>query len=380
MKQRLLLLVFTLFTAGALSAQINVSGVLDSTFAMQAAKSDFFCGMEEFANIRFQSQIQERASVFGAVNLFAAAGNYAASVAEMADVYTPPAGMSSTAYVFGDNYIAGIELERLYFRINGERTDFESGLFRLPFGYGQVWGPSDFLNPSNPLKPDARPRAVLGASLSWFPNDDYKLQGFYAAPRDAFSNKGKGSFLGLSLERHGENASFQILYSYEMPINASSKFGIHRAGFSVKADIKAGITLEALYTYNHAAKTEIDGLSACASLDYSFFEGKLIVLAEYLYNGETSSTAYDPVKNILGMKNRHNIYTGFTWRFSEITDLNIALVSSFKETSFTPIVTLNHDLFQGATLTFLVQVPIEKDISNDWRANFFGSVRLRLRF
>jgi hypothetical protein len=304
----------------------------------------------------------------GAVNLFAVAGDYAASAAAL-------------GYFGNENYIAGIELERLFFRLNGESVDFDGGLFRLPFGYGQVWGPSDFLNPSNPLKPDARPRAILGAALSWFPNDDFKLQSFYAAPRDAFSNKGEGSHLGFSLEKHWEKASFQFLYSYEMPITGESKYGIHRAGFSLKADIEVGLTLEALYTYNHAVKTKLEGLSFSAGLDYSFFDGDLIILAEYLYNGEASSTAFDPQKNILGMPNRHNIYTGFTWHFTDFTNLTIALISSFEEVSYTPVVTLNHDLFQGATLTFLAQIPISHtELTDTWYKSFYGSARLRLRF
>jgi hypothetical protein len=363
MKERAFCLLFILFIISGLSAQMTVSGVLDSTVRVQAGAavaSDYSCGVEEFANIRFQSQIKERAAVFGAVNLFAVTGDYSAPAAAL-------------GYFGNENYVAGIELERLYFRLNGESVDFDGGLMRLPFGYGQVWGPSDFLNPSNPLKPDARPRAVLGAALSWFPNDDLKLLGFYAAPRDAFSDEGEGSFLGLSMDKHWEKASFQFLYSYEMPITDISRYGIHRAGFSLKADIEVGLTLEALYTYNHEAKTRIDGLSFCAGLDYSFFDGDLIVLAEYLYNGENSSTAF--------MINRHNLYTGFTWRFTDYTNLSIALISSYKDISYTPIVTLNHDLFQGATLTFLAQVPIVRNtVTDTWYKSFYGSARLRLRF
>jgi hypothetical protein len=237
-----------------------------------------------------------------------------------------------------------------------------------------VWGPSDFLNPKNPLKPDARPRAVLGAGLSYYPSDDLKLLGFYAAPRNPFSGGGKGSRIGISMDRHSEKVSIQTLYSFETP-DVNSDNGIHRAGFSVKADLQAGIVVETLYTYNHAAKTRLDGLSFSMGADYSLLDGNLIALAEYLYNGKTSSTA--PYYGG-SLPDRHYLYTGVTWRFNDYTNINAALVSSFNDVSFTPVVTLNHDLFQGAVLTVMLQIPLySENKSGDLG---FCSTRLRLRF
>jgi hypothetical protein len=205
--KRIVVYIFIFVAAGSfLNAQMTVSGYLDSTVAMQTLAEDFSCGIEEFANIRFQSRFRDRKGTFyGAVNAFAAAGNYAANIVQMAELAellgsTTPAGINPTPYVGGSNYIAGFELERLYFRLNGENTDFDFGLMRLPFGYSQVWGPTDFLNPRNPLKPDARPRGILGAALYWFPNDDLKILGFSASPRDPFSQD--GWLTGLALERH----------------------------------------------------------------------------------------------------------------------------------------------------------------------------------
>jgi hypothetical protein len=360
-----------MFITGNLPAQMTVSGVLDSTFSVNVfpqARPAYSLGAEEFANIRFQSRIRDKALVYGAINLFAAAGDYAVNAASL------------TAYVGGENYLAGIELERLYFRLYWEYVNFDAGLMRLPFGYGQVWGPTDFLNPRNPLKPDARPRGILGASLSGFPTDDLKLLLFYAAPRNVFSRDGDGSRFGFSLENHWEKASVQGLYFYELP-KYNAAYGIHRAGFSLKADIEIGLVIEALYTYNHEAKTKIDGLSASIGMDYSFFDGDFIVLAEYLYNGESSSTAYDTGENILGMPNRHNLYTGFTWRFNYFTNASLALVSTYDSISFTPVVTVNHDLSQGITMTVLAQVPVIHDeLTSEWHSSLTCTVRLRIRF
>jgi hypothetical protein len=352
MKQQIiLLLTIIFFTANSgfrLEPQgLTVSGILDSTVAFRAGAGDdpaFSYGFEEYANIRFQTKLRDKGAVFGAVNFIAAAGDYAAAGAGL---LTP-----------GQNYAAAIELERLYFRLNGEAVSFDGGLLRLPFGYGQVWGPSDFLNPKNPLKPDARPRAVLGAGLSWYPADELKLLGFCAAPRTALGREGEGWLTGVSLDQHWEKASLQFLYSFESPQNDSNQ-GMHRAGMSVKADLKIGLVTDLLYTYNHEAKTRLDGLSYSIGFDYSFFDGNLIVLAEYLYNGATSSTSAGHGGIF---SNENYLSTSFTWRFSDYTNATVALISSFNDVSFMPIISLSHDLFQGAALNFSAQVPLDRDL------------------
>jgi hypothetical protein len=388
-----------------LYAQITVNGILDSSVSMTAGADSqkFSFGLEEFANIRFQSRLRDnKAVIYGAVNFIAAAGDYAVNAVSMLPApegkwiqYTDhngneqeeyiitgiPSGLPFTAYVYGENYIAGIELERLYFRLNFESASFDGGLFRLPFGYSQVWGSSDFLNPKNPLKPDARPCGILGAAVSLYPKDDIKLIGFTAAPRNPYLNDGSGVLAGFSFENHWSKASVQALYSYETPDDDGSKYGIHRAGFSVKADLEAGLVIDALYTYNHEAGTKLDGLSLSVGADYSFFNGKLIVMAEYLYNGETSSTSFDSNKNILGMLDRHYFYSGYTWKFNDFTNMTIALISSVEKISFTPLITFNHELFQGASLMIMAQTLLNENVfSGDEVLSFSCTARMRFRF
>ena len=386
MRIKFLLFTITLLIAkNGLFAQITVSGILDSSVSVRAGAGEapaFSYGFEEYANIRMQAKLKEKAVFHGAFNVIAAAGDSAAAAEQIA-------GLTE-----GENYIAGIELERLYFQLNGEYLDLDGGLLRLPFGYGQVWGSSDFLNPKNPLAPDARPRAVLGAGLSWYPADSLKLLGFGAAPRDPSSRSGEGGLFGVSADHHWDRASVQALYSFESPKDGSNN-GRHRAGLSVKADLEAGIVMDALYTYNNEAETKIDGLSFSIGADYSLFDGNLIVLAEYLYNGETSSTAFNSGENIYGWHNENYLYTAFTWRFNDFTSMTAALLSGFDDVSFTPIITLTHELFQGAALTVSAQIPLDRDLfsgngsrgelgplppGSDTGRYFDCSAKLRLRF
>ena len=377
MRKIIISCVCALFIVNVVSAQMTVSGLLDSTVAFNAGAGDssvFSFGIEEYANLRFQSRLRDRGVVYGAVNLIAASGDYALALAGMG---TP----------IMDNFAAAIELERLYFRLRGEQADFDGGLFRLPFGYGQVWGPSDFLNPRNPLKPDARLRGILGAAFSWYPIDELKLLGFFASPRDVLSNEGKGSLAGLSMDRHWDKASIQALYSFETP-DYGSDFGIHRIGLSVKADIEIGLYIDTLYSYNHEKMSDndgnydflLDGLSFSAGADYSIFNGNLIILAEYLFNGKLSATVFDPEKNIFGSFYQHNVYTGLTFRFNDFTNLSAAAILSFDEFSITPVLTFNHDLFQGAALTVTLQLPNVQDSADTKTVLINCSARLRLRF
>jgi hypothetical protein len=391
MKRQITFFIFTfLAITGSLFAQgFTVSGILDISVSFLAGAEDapnYFSGFEEYANIRFQSKIRDKAAVYGAVNFIAASGIYAINAREMAAIGNGYP-LNRTSYVYGENYIAGIELERLYFRLSGESTDFDGGLMRIPFGFGQVWGPSDFLNPKNPLKPDARPRATLGAAFFWYPTEETKLSAFYSAPRDPFSQY-DCSFLGLAFDKHWNKASIQTLYCYETP-SERTYYGIHRAGLSVKADLEIGLVIDALYTLNPEIWPELDGLSFSAGADYSFFEGKLIILAEYLYNGKTSSTAFNRITNISGFSNNNYLYTSFTFRFNDFTNLSAALISGFDDVSFTPVLTLNHDLFQGTTLTITAQAPIDRALiyCDERRGElgprgyyFYSSAKIRVRF
>jgi hypothetical protein len=383
-----LFFVIPLFVANSIDIMaqgITVSGILDSAVSLRAGAGDnpaFSYGVEEYASLRMQAKLREFATFFGDVNFIAAAGDPAYTAAMMSDLTTNgvPSGISQS-------YFAVIELERLYFRINTDVIRLDGGLLRLPFGYGLVWRPTDFLNPVNPLLPDARLRGVLGAGLSWYVTDTLKLAGFGAAPRNAFSQSGEGGHAGLMFEQSWDKIDIQAIYFYESPQTGSNQ-GIHRAGVSIKADLELGFVADALYSYNHEQGTGIDGLSFSGGFDYSFFNGNLIVLIEYLYNGSSSSTSRNAGASFA---NEHYLYTGFTWRFDDLTTAGLALISGFSDVSFTPIVSFNRELFQGATLIISAQIPLDRDLfSSDGnngelgpllsRRYFDSSAKLRLRF
>jgi hypothetical protein len=364
----------------------NLSGVLDSTLNYAAGAgeaSDHSWGIEEFANLRLRIRTGEMATLYAAFNFIALSGNYLESAALLGSL-SPNPSLVSTPVIYGQNYAAGLELERLYFRINGEKIDTEAGLLRMAFGYGQVWGSSDFLNPRNPLFPNARPRGVLGASAALYPYDSLKLMLFAAAPRNPFLSDGGGILPGLSLDKHWDRLSFQGLYAFETGglvetsgSGGSTKSGIHRFGLSVKADLELGLVADAIYTLNPDNTEGIEGLSAGAGFDYSFLGGDLYLLAEYLYNGISSVTA-------LGFggswTNHHYLYGSALYRFNDYCSIALAVVFCFDDLSFSPFATLNYELFQGFSLSLSARVPLDQETLSGGEAGELGSLRSGAKF
>jgi hypothetical protein len=385
--KKLLALCAAFCAAAALWGAPVFSGVFDSRFTTGAGAGEspaFFYGMEEYLNLRLRAKVGESVTVDGAFNIIAAAGLPAqtAALAGSAD----SAGLPVSSYAGNENYAGAIEVERLYFRINGGALDLDLGLMRLAFGYGQVFGPSDFLNPRNPLFPDARPRAVLGTAASFYPADTAKILAFAAAPQNALGSDGGGLRFGVSADKHGDKASVQLLYAAETP-QEGSRYGIHRAGFSVKADVEVGLAVDALYTVNPEHEAGVSGLSASGGFDYSFLEGKLYVLAEYLYNGEQSATVRSTV-NPTGFAGEQYLYGLGRYSLSDYTSASLACIAALSDGSFAPVIGFDHDISQGVSLSLTGQIPLDKTVFGGadagelgpGRSRFVGTAKVRIRF
>jgi hypothetical protein len=350
-------IVLFALAASGLPAQ-SLSGTTDTRLVLSAGAGgapDFSWGAEEYANLRLKVPVRDAAAFYGAFNLTAAAG----SIVNDARAYAAATG-AGTTFIAGENYAGAIELERLYLQISGESINWSAGLLRMPFGFGLVWGPMDFINPRNPLQPDARLRGALGTIGSWYPvpGGDARLFAFAAAPKDPLKQDGGGARFALGFENHWEKASAQFLYSFETPALEYSQ-GLHRAGLSLKADLELGFSAELLYTLDPASPDGIGGLSASAGADYSFFEGRLLVLAEYLYSGADSITAQNA--NPAGYAGRHFLYVSGTWSLSDFTRISLGGAYAFDDLSALPIVSWEHEPLQGITVYARLQAPLDRE-------------------
>jgi len=373
--KKLIICVIVLFVIGSsllFAAEPELSGVADTTINYTAGAGDApenSFGIEEYANLRLRVRTGEKAIFYSAFNLTALAGNYLENAALMGSLYQNPY-FASTPFIYGQNYAAGMELERLYLRINGDYIDAEIGLLRINFGYGQVWGSSDFLNPRNPLFPNARPRGVMGLDAAFYPADSLKLMAFVAAPKNPLETGGDGEIHGLSMDQHWDRASLQALYAFQNPDDAFVK-GIHRFGLSLKADIELGFVVDGLYSLNPEKAEGIDGLSLGAGFDYSFFDGDLYVMAEYLYNGSSSATALGFGGN---WSNNQYLYGTALYRFNDHFNFGLSTVFCFDDLSFSPFATLNYELFQGFSLNLTARLPMDQKTLNGGKAGELGPV------
>ncbi|MDR0473867.1 MAG: hypothetical protein LBH43_09400 [Treponema sp.] len=359
MKRFVFFCLIAVISAALVPAQSRVpelSGVFDSTVNYTAGDSHSW-GIEEYANLRLRVRPSNKLAFNAAFNVIAVSGNYLQS--------------PGWSQIFGnENYAANLELERLFFRINGEHIDTEAGLLRMGFGYGNIWGPSDFINPRSPLSYNARPRGVLGVNFTWYPADSLKLMVFGAAPKNAQDSGGGGIIPGFSLDQHWDRASLQVLYGYQTQL-AGSPWGIHRFGLSVKADLGPGFAADALYTFNPDNPDDIEGLSASAGFDYSFLGGDLYFLTEYLFNGFSSSTAFSH-DNIAGRRNHHYLSGTILYRFNDYCSAALSTAFCFDDLSFSPSLSLDYDIFQGFSMNLSVRVPLDQKILSGGTPGEFG--------
>ncbi|MDR1788384.1 MAG: hypothetical protein LBR16_08065 [Treponema sp.] len=360
----------------ALAAQgFEVSGVLDTTVSLSAgagAGRGFSLGVEEWANVRFSAGAGSAAECCGAVNLAALSGaSLEAAAALQAAAEASGAPLPAMLLAAGDYYGAALEIERLFLRLSGEAASADLGLIRAAFGTGLVWNPLDFLNPKNPLMPDARPRSVLGCTAAFYLPGDAQAGLLAIAPRDPLSAGGRGFLGGLSAKARFARGGVEALYGYETPQGDFPR-GLHRAGLSLRADALVEICADALYTWDPSREARLDGLSAALGVDYSFLGGYLYVLASYLYNGAASVTA-KAQQPLTGLGSRHYLYASGLYRFDDYTSAALAAIVCVDDASFMPLLSASCEVFQGFTLSLQAQAPLdEATLSGSGKRGEFG--------
>jgi len=366
---------------GKVAPVTELAGSIESSLAASAGAGGaaaFSYDFEEYANLRLKASVGERGTAYAAVNLIAASGDTteAAESLEALSAHALPA----TSFVAGANYAAALELERLYFKIDGGLFAAEAGLMRLAFGFGQAWSPSDFLCSPNPLLPDARPRGALAVAATAYPADTARLKLFAAAGGEPLAADAEGAIVGAAADFHGEAASAEVLYAFEAPSGAAS-WGLHRVGLSAKAEAEAAFVLDALYTSEGQSWAGLSGLEASAGVDYSFLGGDLYVLCQYLYNGpgsldpgeelgalyadaDWSETA--PAERLpadpeaFRVLNRRNyLYAALAYSFDDYTRVNLACVACLDDLSFSPALTIEREPFQGLSLSLTCRTYVD---------------------
>lgn len=348
-----------LFTAALAAQDVRFSGVSESTiegsFGGDAGASGI---LEEYANIRLEAPVGEVGKFFASMNALAAGGT---------DIPLD----------------SGCELERLYLSLRGGSIDLSVGLMRIPFGYGSAFRPTDILNPVNPLYPDARLTGVLGGIISWYPADETIFALFVAdrASTDIILDEQSTGLpiredarplAGLSFEHHASRFSVQALYAAREP-EAGQDAIESRCGLSMKIEAGVGLSFDALFFHDGQSSPALAGrdswLKAAGGIDYSFLDGKLLLLAQYLYNGAGALSADDTLEDLYGDSDwrandsripltgfadyyrRQYAYGSALWQKDDFTRFQAAVLVSLDDGSLVPILEAEHEPVQGLVVT-----------------------------
>ncbi|MDR3301292.1 MAG: hypothetical protein LBT01_02000 [Spirochaetaceae bacterium] len=330
------------------------SGIFDSTLHLAEGGGEAQYGLEEYANLRLKWNAGDYGSVYAAFNVLAASG---------IDALRIPQTLLGVSAANG-NYAASIELERLYFHLLHDKFAIDGGLMRLAFGYGNAFSPMDFFNQKNPLKPDARLRAVLGGDIIYYPTDMSSLKLFAAAPRAQQSTTLQDMFTGISGEAHTGLFSVQGIYFWQP--KEDDHVGYHYGGVSLKADLALGIVLDTLYSYTGNDTRGVEGFSLSFGFDYTFsvFDRTLSMLAEYLFNGQQSATAFNAEYNTTGLHHHHFIFASFQYALSDLSALSAAALCCIDDGSIQPMLSFDHDIFQGAHILLQMGIPLDTNGSS----------------
>jgi hypothetical protein len=315
---------------------------------------------EEYSNLRVKAFVGEKAVVNVAANLIASSGD-------------------------ASDLSLDAEIERLYFSVGGEKLDFDAGLMRLPFGFGQGFRPVDAYAKPNPLYPDARYRGVLAAAATAYPAESVKLSAFFVDGDDALHARGSLPLArvnrpsaGASAEIHLPALSAQSLFIYDLPEKPDARTRT-RIGASLKFDLVAGFALDALYTIPEYSRDADECLEAAIGADWSFDSGKFYLFAQYFYNGDggletddgAPSVDADPV-----FAGKHYATGSASWHASDYTTLSGGVTVALDDRSLVPTFGISHEPFQGMTVSLDLRSPLALGAGNDGE---FGPERSRSR-
>lgn len=293
--------------------------------------------LEEFSNLRLNAYVGEKAVIHVAANLVASSGDT-------------------------HDLALNAELERMYFSLSGEKADFDAGLMRLPFGFGQGFCPVDIYAMPNPLHPDARSRGVLAAAVSMYPADTLKFRGFLVDGDDAFDIRDSPMFAsvnrpstGISAEMHIAALSAQTLFVYDIPESAGGS-SRKRIGVSLKFDLVTGFAIDALYTIPEESRDTGECIEAAISADWSFASGKVYMLGQYFYNGDGDIESIDANPVFIG---KHYAMGTLNWQYSDYTSFTGGATVALDDLSLVPNASVTHEPFQGMTVTLSLRVPLD---------------------
>lgn len=197
------------------------------------------------------------------------------------------------------------DIERLYLSTYFPTFDLIVGKQQISWGTGRVWSPSDVFNPPNPFEPDGRREGVT-AVVARIPHSPLSFSSLVLA-----EDKDSGQ-LSWGARYHGytSGTDWSLFYANK---NENPIFGSDVATDLVGLGVHSELTWEPEYSHNGR-------LLWLAGADYSWLDGKLVWLGEYLYDSASVAT-------------RHSLFNQLSYAYSEFNCIALHVLSNLVDHS-----------------------------------------------
>lgn len=238
-------------------------------------------------------------------------------------------------FSLSDSTMAGdtldFQVDRLFLRWENGATRLTLGRQRIAWGVGYAFSPLDQFNPPNPVDP-AAPRAGADALVLRQSLGDLSyataVAVFPEIADGSFDNPAGGVILGTNY--NGTDLSLSYLTD---PAKAA-----HQWGLAAKGDLGLGWHVEGVYQkpWDTASPGKWLGV---LGLDYSFFGGKVLLMAEYFYDetGEADPAKYDPMLLVpFGQRvtlGTEYLMTQASWQVDEFFGLSFSTLTNLTDKS-----------------------------------------------
>lgn len=254
-------------------------------------------------------------------------------------------------------------VDRLYMKFPIRSVDLVIGKQRIAWGSGIIFRPTDSFNKPNPLSLSGRREGVNAILTKAFMGDLSSVEFVIASLGDSDRTNDQVNPGQLKYSKIGTRFSTNFLktdmassYQYD------GRKKDHIFGLDTKGDLKLGYHLEATFTYNKDSFKSEDMakyFQAVFGLDYSF-QGKWILLGEYLYNGRGAKdeVILSPIDFSLieDFKYRHYIYFQLAYQPDIFLGANVFALWNAVDKSLIISPGINYSFFQNTDLQLYSQI------------------------
>ncbi len=258
-------------------------------------------------------------------------------------------------------------VDRLFFRWEEGGTRLTLGRQRIAWGMGYAFSPLDQFNPPNPIDPTA-PRQGVDALVFRRSTGDLSYLSLVGVLPETIDGNRKiistdpavGGIWGTNIG----NTDLSLSYLSD-PVKED-----HQWGIAAKGDLGVGWHLEGVYQRPWETNTgPAEGAPAKSQwlgvlgLDYSFLDGKVLSMVEYLYDetGEPDPARYNHDLRLTGQRQTlgtRYLFSQVSYQVDEFIGLSLSALANLVDRSGTVQPALNWQVDDNTRVDLGVAVPV----------------------